>query len=92
MHKHKVSPNVLPELERILSRKGDSYIIRGDDTILTSLSGHQFRKAVIRAKCETKNKEDKLPKDTTYYVSKIERINHIRAMKPGYENFIEYPQ
>lgn len=84
-----ISEELKPYLENILDRNDVNYFYRGPNKINVPLSGTQFHKFVIRAKCEKLNDEEHLSEEETYFVSKLEPIWMLSGL--GYNYFREYP-
>lgn len=84
-----ISKGLKPYLENVLSRNDIRYMFRGPEKIIVPLSGTQFHKMVIRAKCEKLNDEEHLSEEETYFVPKIE--SEYLLTKLGYNFFREYP-
>ena len=88
MRKFKISAELRPLIKQILDKKGISYIEK-PNFIKADCSGMEYHRAVTRARCEKRNKEEQLPPDVTYYVKKIESEKSVREYNTEYIRFIE---
>ena len=90
MKSFNVGESLRPFIEKILSRRNIAYIFHdGADVIKVDCSGAQFHKAVIRARCEKRSEEERLPLDTTYYLPKKEKPEVLRTENREWIRFLE---
>lgn len=88
MKKFKVSEALKPELTKVLENKKISFVFVSDTELKAACSGSEFHRAVVRARCELRNKEEDLEEDTSYYLPQVESPERVRDYNPDYIRLI----